>query len=49
MRSFRIVSIVLVCLVWLVRAAQAQSGRGSIAGHVTDSSGGALIGAQATV
>ena len=40
---------VLACLLWLTQAAQAQSGKGSIAGHITDSSGGSLIGAQVTV
>src|SRR5947208_9637233 len=40
---------VLACSLWLIPAAQAQSGKGAIAGHVTDSSGGALVGAQAAV
>ncbi len=33
----------------LIPVAQAQSGKGSIAGRVTDSSSGALVGAQVTV
>ena len=49
MRSLRSCLFVLVCSLWLIPTAQAQSGKGTIAGHVTDSSGGALIGAQATV
>jgi TonB-dependent receptor len=49
MRSFRSFLFVLACSLWLIPATQAQSGKGTIAGHVTDSSGGALIGAQVTV
>src|SRR5437899_5865310 len=40
---------VLVCALSLIPSSQAQSRKGTIAGRVTDSSGGALIGAQATV
>src|SRR5690349_20639696 len=49
MRSFRSSLFVLVCALSLIPSSQAQSGKGAIAGHVTDNSGGALIGAQATV
>src|SRR5437660_7376980 len=49
MRSFCGFLFFLVCSLWLIPAGQAQSGKGAIAGHVTDSSGGALIGAQATL
>src|SRR5438552_18411882 len=49
MRGFCSLLSVLACSLWLIPAAQAQSGKGAIAGHVTDSSGGALIGAQATL
>ena len=49
MRSFCNFLFVLACSLWLIPATQAQSGKGTIAGRVTDSSGGALIGAQATV
>jgi len=49
MRGFCSLLSVLACSLWLIPAAQAQSGKGAIAGHVTDSSGGALIGAQAAV
>src|SRR5436309_959385 len=49
MRGFCSLLSVLACSLWLIPAAQAQSGKGAIAGHVTDSSGGALIGAQAVV
>src|SRR5207248_8546694 len=49
MRGFCSLLSVLACSLWLVPAGQAQSGKGAIAGHVTDSSGGALVGAQVTV
>ena len=49
MRSFCGFLFFLVCSLWLIPAGQAQSGKGAIAGHVTDSSGGALVGAQVTV
>ena len=49
MRSFRSFLFVLVCALSLIPSSQAQSRKGTIAGRVTDSSGGALIGAQATV
>ncbi len=49
MRSFCNFLFVLACSLWVIPATQAQSGKGTIAGRVTDSSGGSLIGAQATV
>ncbi len=49
MRSFRSFLFFLVCALSLIPSSQAQSRKGTIAGRVTDSSGGALIGAQATV
>jgi hypothetical protein len=49
MRRFCSFLFVLTCSLWLTQAAQAQSGKGSIAGRVTDSSGGSLIGAQVSV
>src|SRR5204863_406937 len=49
MRSFCGFLFFFVCSLWLIPAGQAQSGKGAIAGHVTDSSGGALVGAQVTV
>src|SRR5690242_9963525 len=49
MRSFRSFLFVLVCALRLIPSSQAQSGKGTITGHVTDSSGGALIGAQVSV
>jgi len=49
MRSFCGFLFFFVCSLWLIPAGQAQSGKGAIAGHVSDSSGGALVGAQATV
>jgi TonB-dependent receptor len=49
MRSFCSFLLVLASSLLLIPAAQAQSGKGAIAGHVTDSSGGALIGAQVSV
>src|SRR6266403_2714455 len=49
MRRFCAFLFVLACSLSLIPGAQAQSGKGTIAGRVTDSSGGALIGAQVTV
>jgi TonB-dependent receptor len=49
MRSFCGFLFVLTCTLLLIPAASAQSGKGTIAGRVSDSSGGALIGAQVTV
>src|SRR5436190_4868508 len=49
MRSFCGFLFFFVCSLWLIPAGQAQSWKGAIAGHVTDSSGGALVGAQVTV
>src|SRR5207302_2648989 len=49
MRSLYNFLFVLACSLWLIPATQGQSGKGVITGHVTDSSGGALIGAQATL
>src|SRR5437879_12776789 len=49
MRSFCGFLFFFVCSLWLIPAGQAQSGKGAIAGRVTDSSGGALVGAQATL
>ena len=49
MRSFCRFLFVLTCTLLLIPAASAQSGKGTIAGRVADSSGGALIGAQVTV
>jgi TonB-dependent receptor len=41
--------LVLACSLWLIPAAAAQSGKGSVTGRVTDSSGGALIGAHVDI
>jgi TonB-dependent receptor len=49
MRRFCTFLFLLACSISLIPVAQAQSGKGSIAGRVTDSSSGALIGAQVTV
>src|SRR5258708_37571514 len=49
MRRFCTLLFVLTCSLALIPVAQAQIGKGSIAGRVTDSSSGALIGAQVTV
>src|SRR5205814_8395627 len=49
MRSFCGFLFFFVRSLWLIPAGQAQSGKGAIAGHVSDRSGGALVGAQATV
>jgi TonB-dependent receptor len=49
MRRFCSFLFVLACSLWLTLSAQAQSGKGTITGRVTDSSGGALIGAQISV
>src|SRR5438046_2537352 len=49
MRSFCGFLFFFLCALWLIPDGQAQSGKGAIAGHVTDSSGGALVGAQVTV
>src|SRR6266852_4229432 len=49
MRRFCTLLFVLACSLALIPIAQAQTGKGSIAGRVTDSSSGALIGAQVTV
>src|SRR5882757_5889265 len=49
MRRFCTLLFVLACSLSLIPGAQAQSGKGTIAGRVTDSSRGALIGAQVTV
>ena len=49
MRSFCTFLLVLASSLLLIPAAQAQSGKGAIAGRVSDSSGGALIGAQISI
>jgi TonB-dependent receptor len=49
MRNFCRFLFVLASSLCLISTAQAQSGKGSITGHVTDSSGGALIGAQVSI
>jgi len=49
MRRLCTLLFVLACSLSLISGAQAQSGKGSIAGRVTDSSSGALVGAQVTV
>jgi hypothetical protein len=49
MRSFCGFLFVLTCTLLLIPAAPAQTGKGTIAGRVADSSGGALIGAQITI
>jgi TonB-dependent receptor len=49
MRRFCSFLFVLACSLWLTLSTQAQSGKGAISGRVSDSSGGALIGAQVTV
>jgi TonB-dependent receptor len=49
MRRVRTFLFILVCSAALIPVAQAQGGKGTIAGRVTDSSSGALIGAQVTV
>ena len=49
MRRFCAFLFVLVCSAALVPFAHAQGGKGTIAGRVTDSSNGALIGAQVSV
>ena len=49
MRRFCTILFLLACSISLIPVARAQSGKGSIAGRVTDSSSGALIGAQVTV
>ena len=49
MRRFCTFLFVLACSLSLIPVAQAQTGKGSIAGRVTDSSSGALIGAQVTI
>jgi TonB-dependent receptor len=49
MRRFCSFLVVLACSLGLTLSAQAQSGKGTISGRVTDSSGGALIGAQISV
>jgi len=49
MRRFCTLLFVLACSLSLIPGAQAQSGKGTIAGRVTDSSSGALVGAQVTV
>ncbi len=49
MRRFCTFLFVLACSLSLIPVARAQTGKGSITGRVTDSSGGALIGAQVSV
>jgi TonB-dependent receptor len=49
MRRFCTLLFLLACSISLIPIARAQSGKGSIAGRVTDSSSGALIGAQVAV
>src|SRR6266849_4215005 len=49
MRRFCTLLFVLACSLSLISVAHAQSGKGSIAGRVTDSSSGVLVGAQVTV
>jgi TonB-dependent receptor len=49
MRRFCSFLFVLACSLGLTLPAQAQSGKGAVTGRVTDSSGGALIGAQISV
>jgi TonB-dependent receptor len=49
MRRFCSFLVVLACSLGLTLSAQAQSGKGAVTGRVTDSSGGALIGAQISV
>jgi TonB-dependent receptor len=49
MRRFCSFLVVLACSLWVTLSAQAQSGKGAVTGRVTDSSGGALIGAQISV
>src|SRR6266850_1902055 len=49
MRRFCTILFLLACSISLIPVARAQSGKGSIAGRVTDSSSGALIGAQVAV
>src|SRR5467141_139567 len=49
MRRFCTILFLLACSISLIPVARAQSGKGSIAGRVTDSSSGALIGAQVMV
>ncbi len=49
MRRFCNFFFLLASLLWLFSPAQAQERKGAITGHVTDSSGGALIGAQISV
>src|SRR6266403_4610702 len=49
MRRFCTILFLLACSTSLIPVARAQSGKGSIAGRVTDSSSGALVGAQVTV
>ena len=49
MRRFCNFFFLLASLLWLFSPARAQERKGAIAGHVTDSSGGALIGAQISV
>ncbi len=49
MRRFCTLLFVLACSLSLISVAHAQSGTGSTAGRVTDSSSGALVGAQVTV
>jgi TonB-dependent receptor len=52
MRSLKAFLIVLVCSLFLLFCAQAQTGRGrkgTISGHVTDSSGSVLQGAEITI
>lgn len=49
MRRFCTFLFVLACSISLIPLADAQSGKGSIGGSVTDSSGGSLIGAQVSI
>ncbi len=49
MRRFCTFLLVLTCSISLIPVAQAQTGKGSIAGRVADSSGGVLQGAQISV
>src|SRR5213594_40880 len=49
MRPFCRFFFLLASLLWLFSSAQAQERKGAITGRVTDSSGGALIGARVSV
>jgi hypothetical protein len=49
MPRYRSLFFLLASSLWLFSLVQAQERRGAITGHVTDSTGGALIGAQISV